>query len=306
MAKKLRCEAALVTSGAAGALTLATAACLAKANGFKPGEIPSRVRGGKKEVIVQKAHRCEYDHAMPMCGVVIREVVTADDFRRAASERTVMSNFFNAAEGGAIGREEWIQLCHDHGVPCHNDAAADMPPIENLWKLTGMGFDLVCFSGGKGIRGPQNAGLLLGRKELIALAGANNSPVDDGVGRGMKVAKEQIVGIVAAVDWLLEQNDADLQAEWMRRTKVIQQALVDVPTIEMHVLVPEVANHVPHLILRYDPAVIGMTPKQVAEMLRAGTPSIELNRRREPTDVVCMPMSDRWCWVRGCCSRAKM
>ena len=267
----------MVTSGAAGALTLATAACLMKANGFKSGQIPDRVPSGKNEVIVQKAHRYEYDHAMTMCGVVIREVVTADDFKRAVNEKTVMTNFFNSAEGGAIGRDEWVKLCHDHKIPCHNDAAADMPPIENLWKLTGMGFDLVCFSGGKGLRGPQNAGLLLGRKDLIDLARANNSPVDDGVGRGMKVAKEQIVGMVAAVDWLLEQNDASMQAASMQQTRVIQNALKDVPTVEMHVFVPEVANHVPHLIIRYDPAKVGMTPTEVAKRLRDETPSIELN-----------------------------
>ena len=277
LARKLKCEAALVSSGAAGALTLATAACVAKANGFKSGDIPERVPGAKNEVIVQRAHRYEYDHAMTLCGVSIREVVTADDFKRMVSEKTVMTNFFNSGEGAQIGREEWIRLCHDHGVPCHNDAAADMPPIDNLWKLTGMGFDLVCFSGGKGIRGPQNAGLLLGRKDLITLAAANDSPQDDAVGRGMKVAKEQIVGMVAAVDWLLAQNDTAMQAEWLRQTGVIQAALRDVPTVEMHVFVPEVANHVPHLVIRYDPAAVGMTPVEVASRLRAETPSIELN-----------------------------
>ena len=112
------------------------------------------------------------------------------------------------------------------------DAAADMPPIENLWKYTGMGYDLVCFSGGKGIRGPQNAGLLLGKKHLTDLAAANNNPNSDAVGRGMKVAKEQIVGMVAAVDWLLEQNDEALEAEYMRRVDIIKQAVKDVPTHE--------------------------------------------------------------------------
>jgi len=98
--------------------------------------------------------------------------------------------FYNAAEKGEIGREDWLKVAHEHGVPCINDAAADMPPISNLWNYTQMGFDLVIFSGGKGIRGPQNAGLLLGRKTLIEAATKNNNPFD-GVGRGMKVAKEQ-------------------------------------------------------------------------------------------------------------------
>jgi len=281
LAKKLRCEAAIVTSGASAALTLATAACIASANGARPEEIPENVDKMKNEVVVQKAHRYEYDHAMLLCGVRIREVVTLEDYRRALCPNTVMTNFFNAAEvrpdGAQIDRETWLSVAHEHGVPCHNDAAADMPPIENLWKYTGMGFDLVCFSGGKGIHGPQNAGLLLGKKRLIDLATANNNPNSDAVGRGMKVAKEQIVGMVAAVDWLLEQSDEKNQAEYMRLTDIIANAVKDVPTMQTRVFMPSVANHVPHLLLSYDPSVVGITPQQVQEELRAQTPSIELN-----------------------------
>jgi L-seryl-tRNA(Ser) seleniumtransferase len=140
-----------------------------------------------------------------------------------------------------------------------------------------MGFDLVCFSGGKGIRGPQNAGLLLGKKHLTDLAAANNNPNSDAVGRGMKVAKEQIVGMVAAVDWLLEQNDEKDQAEYMRRADIITGMVKDVPSMKASVHIPEVANHVPHLMLTYDPAVVGISPKQVQERLRHEQPSIELN-----------------------------
>lgn len=281
LAKKLRCEAAVVTSGASAALTLATAACIASANGVSPQEIPENVGGMKNEVIVQKAHRYEYDHAMLLCGARIKEVVTLEDYKRALGPNTVMTNFFNSAEAGSseaqINRETWLSVAHEHGVPCHNDAAADMPPIENLWKYTGMGFDLVCFSGGKGIRGPQNAGLLLGKKHLIDLATANNNPNSDAVGRGMKVAKEQIVGMVAAVDWLLEQSDEKNQAEYMRLTNIIVNAVKDVPTMKTRVFMPPIANHIPHLLLAYDPAVVGITPKQVQEKLRAQKPSIELN-----------------------------
>ena len=206
IAKRLSCEGALVTSGASAALTLATAACVAAANGATPEQIPEAISSMKNEIIVQKAHRYEYDHAMLLCGVRILEVVTIEDYKRAFTPRTIMTNFFNAAEAGEIDRKTWLDIAHQHNVPCHMDAAADMPPIENLWKYTGMGYDLVCFSGGKGIRGPQNAGLLLGKKLLIDLATENDSPNSDAVGRGMKVAKEQIVGMVAAVDWLLEQK----------------------------------------------------------------------------------------------------
>jgi L-seryl-tRNA(Ser) seleniumtransferase len=188
-----------------------------------------------------------------------------------------MTNFFNAAEAGEIDRQSWLDIAHQHNVPCHLDAAADMPPVENLWKYTAMGYDLVCFSGGKGIRGPQNAGLLLGRKRLTDLAAANNNPVGEAVGRGMKVAKEQIVGMVAAVDWVLEQNDEANQAEYTRRADTIIRAVKDVPTMKTEIFVPEIANHVPHLILAYDPQAVGITPKQVQERLRAQPPRIELN-----------------------------
>jgi L-seryl-tRNA(Ser) seleniumtransferase len=277
IAKRLRCEGALVSSGASAALTLATAACIASANGTTPDQIPEAIGSMKNEVIVQKAHRYEYDHAMLLCGVRIVEVVTLEDYKRAFTVKTIMTNFFNAAEAGEIDRKAWLDIAHQHNVPCHMDAAADMPPIENLWKYTGMGYDLVCFSGGKGIRGPQNAGLLLGKKKLIDLAVENDSPNSDAVGRGMKVAKEQIVGMVAAVDWLLDQNDEVDHAEYMRRAETIIERVKNIPSMKAEIFVPEIANHVPHLILAYDPAVVGVTPKQVQERLRRQRPQIELN-----------------------------
>jgi L-seryl-tRNA(Ser) seleniumtransferase len=140
-----------------------------------------------------------------------------------------------------------------------------------------MGFDLVTFSGGKGIRGPQNAGLLLGRKDLIIAAAQTNNPFDDGIGRGMKVAKEQIVGMVAAVDWFLSQSDEEMQAEFRRRADRIAGHLKDIPTLQSNIVVPEVANHVPHLLIRYDQQRVRIGPLDVAEKLRKGSPSIELN-----------------------------
>ena len=277
IAKRLRCEGALVSCGASSALTLATAACVNAANsGIKVTDIPQNISTLKNEVIVQKAHRYGYDHAMYLCGVKIVEVVTMDDYKRAFTPKTVMTNFFNAASGGEIQHQDWLNVAHTHNVPCHIDAAADMPPISNLWKYTQMGFDLVCFSGGKGIRGPQNAGLLLGKKNLIDLALASNNP-NDGVGRGMKVAKEQIIGMVAAVDWILEQNDEAMDREFTRRANVISSMVKRVPTMKSTIFTPTVANHVPHLLLTYDPSVVGITPRQVQQLLRAQNPSIELN-----------------------------
>jgi L-seryl-tRNA(Ser) seleniumtransferase len=199
------------------------------------------------------------------------------DYEAAFTPNTVMSFFYNAADGGQIGREDWIRVAHAHGIPCLNDAAADVPPISNLWNYTQMGFDLVAFSGGKGIRGPQNAGLLLGKTNLIAAATNNNNPNDDVVGRGMKVAKEQIVGLVAAVDWFLSQSDAEFEAEFRRRAELIAAALKDIPTLKSEIFIPPVANHVPHLLIRYDQQRVKISPKEVSKQLHAGTPSIELN-----------------------------
>jgi len=277
LAKRLRCEGAVVTAGAASALTLGTAACITVTNKSAPHNIPTDMAGLKNEVLVQKAHRYGYDHALRNCGIRFVEVETMADYEAAFTDRTVMAHFFNAAEEGKISREDWIRIAHKHGVPCFNDAAADVPPISNLWNYTQMGFDLVTFSGGKGIRGPQNAGLLLGRKDLIAAAVANNNPFDDCVGRGMKVAKEQIVGMVAAVDWFLSQTDDGMQAEFQRRADRIAGHLKDIPTLQSKTDIPPVANHVPHLVIRYDPQRVKISPLEVAEQLRHGAPCIELN-----------------------------
>ena len=277
LATKLKCEGALVSAGAASALTLGTAACMTVGNRKSPDLLPTDVSTLKNEVIVQKAHRYGYDHAMKNCGVRIVEVETLEDYERAFTDRTVMTNFFNAAEEGQIGREEWIRVAHKHGVPCFNDAAADVPPISNLWNYTQMGFDLVTFSGGKGIRGPQNAGLLLGRKDLIEAAAWNNNPFDETVGRGMKVAKEQIIGMVAAVDWFLSQTDEGMDTEFRRRANRIAAELKNIPTLTHEIHVPPVANHIPHLVLRYDQSRVKKSPREVAEILRTGSPAIELN-----------------------------
>ena len=284
IAQRLQCEGAVVTSGAAGAIGLATAACLQHASNMNILDMPQAIAGRKNQVIVQRAHRYEYDRAMYLSGARVTEVVTLDDYKRACGAgNAVMTNFFNAAEeeegiaGSAqIGREEWLRVAHEYKIPCLLDAAADMPPISNLWKYTSMGFDLVTFSGGKGMRGPQNAGLLLGRKILTDLAHENNNP-GDGIGRGMKVAKEQIVGMVAAVDWVLSHTEESMQGDCQKRVDLIAAAMKGIPSVRMETVVPKIANHVPHLLIRFDPKVLGVTTDQIVEELRNETPSIELN-----------------------------
>jgi L-seryl-tRNA(Ser) seleniumtransferase len=140
-----------------------------------------------------------------------------------------------------------------------------------------MGFDLVAFSGGKGIRGPQCTGLLLGKKDLIDAAALNNSPYSDTVGRGMKVAKEEIIGLVAAVDWFLKQDDAAMEAEFRKRAGTIAERVQSVPSVQARVFIPAVANHVPHLLITYDMNRVKLSAGDVMQKMREGNPRIELN-----------------------------
>jgi uncharacterized pyridoxal phosphate-dependent enzyme len=279
IAEKLKAEGCCISCGASSAITIATAASVMAANNCHPLDIPSLIgtpQFPRNEVVVQKIHRYEYDVAMQICGIKIVDVVTLDDYKQALGPNTVMTNYFNAADVVGISREDWIAVAHSKGVPCHLDAAADMPPISNLWKYTEMGFDMVSFSGGKDIHGPQNAGLLLGKKKYTDLAQQNICPADS-VGRGMKVAKEQIVGMVAAVDWLLAQTDEGLEKESRKRMAAIIAAVKSIPTVETSIMVPELANHVPHLMINFDPHVIGASAREIQVRLRTATPCIELN-----------------------------
>ena len=277
LAQKLHCKAALVSDGAASALTLSTAACITRGRTRRILNIPTAMSELPNEVLVQRAHRYEYDHAIRCCGVKMVEVETLEDYDQAFSPRTAMAHFFNAAQGGQISREDWIRIAHKHGVPASNDAAADVPPKSRLWEYTKMGFDLVQISGGKGLRGPQNSGLLLGRKDLIEAAALNNNPYGDTVGRGMKVSKEQIVGMVAAVDWFLDQDEAEMRAEFQKRAELIAAAVEKIPSVKTQIFVPPVANNVPHLLITYDIKKLKISAKDVQTQLLQGTPSIALN-----------------------------
>lgn len=277
LARRLRCGGALVTAGAASALTLGTAACITLGNDQAIINLPTDMTGLKNEVIVQKTHRYGYDHALRNCGIKFIEVETLPEYEAAFNERTVMAHFFNAADSGQISREDWVRIAHQHNVPCFNDAAADVPPIANLWNYTQMGFDLVTFSGGKGLRGPQCTGLLLGRKDLIEAATKNNSPNSNTVGRGMKVGKEEIIGLVAAVDWFLKQDDDAMQAEFRKRAERITDQVKTIPTVKTQIFVPPVANHVPHLLITFDPSRVKITGQAVVEKMRQGKPRIELH-----------------------------
>jgi L-seryl-tRNA(Ser) seleniumtransferase len=274
IAALVRSEAAMVTAGAASALTLGTAAVLTGTDRQKVAALPD-LTSMKSEVIIQKAHRFGYDHAVRNCGIRLVEVETAEDLDHAVSDRTAMMLFYNNNnKEGRIRDEEFVRLARKHGVPTLNDAAADVPPLENLWKYTTMGFDLVAFSGGKGLRGPQSAGLLIGRKELIAAARLNAPPNGNTIGRGMKVNKEEMLGMLVALEHYVSADHVREAQEFDRRAETIRKAAAAVPGVTAEIFVPEVANHVPHVRVSWDAAATGLTANDAVKALLDGEPSI--------------------------------
>jgi L-seryl-tRNA(Ser) seleniumtransferase len=276
IAALLECEAAMVTSGAFGALTLATAACMTGRDPDKVRRLPETT-GMRDEVVIQRAHRFAYDHALRNCGVRLVEVESRDDLERAVGERTAALLFLNKAEpDGRITAAEFVETASRREIPTINDAAADVPPVDTLFTLTRMGFDLVAVSGGKGLHGPQNAGLLLGRRELIAAARLNTGPNSDTLGRGLKVSKEDMVGMMVALEQYLQRDhEADWQ-EWERRARLIEERLEAIPGVRAEQFVPVIANHVPHVRIRWDQRLVRIGAAEVAQRLRDGDPSIEV------------------------------
>jgi uncharacterized pyridoxal phosphate-dependent enzyme len=264
---------ALVTSGAAAAMQSGLAGILTGDNEALIKQLPD-LTGMKSEVIIQKSHRNPFDHQLRGTGAKLVEIETRDELRAAVSERTAMMHFTNFAnETGQIKVEEWAKLAKDYKLACFNDAAADTPPVSHLWDYTNMGYDLVAFSGGKAIRGPQCAGLLIGRKDLVRYALLNNSPHEDTLGRGQKVGKEEILGMIKALELYLNEDFDALSKEWQDRLDLISREITRIPGVSTSFFTPEIANHVPHMRITWD-ARIPLTPKQVAQSLRNSRPAI--------------------------------
>ncbi|HLZ12066.1 MAG TPA: aminotransferase class V-fold PLP-dependent enzyme [Candidatus Acidoferrum sp.] len=268
---------ALVTSGAAAAMQSGLAGILTGNNPKFIEQIPD-LTGMKSEVIIQKSHRNPFDHQLRNTGVKLVVVETADDVKKAVNPQTAMMHFSNFAnDEGQIKVEEWLKLAHENNLPAFIDAAADTPPVSHLWDYANMGYDLIAFSGGKAIRGPQCAGLLIGKRELVANAFLNNSPHEDTIGRSQKVGKEEIVGMVKAVELFLQDDHESLNKEWQRRLEYISSQLTKIPTVTTSYPPLEIANHVPHMRIKWDANKIKLTPREVGKALRDGKPSIVLS-----------------------------
>src|SRR5579859_7015927 len=243
---------AIVTAGAAAAMQSGLAGILTGDNPKFIQQIPD-LTGMKSEVIIQKTHRNPFDHQLRNTGVKLVVVETADDVKKAVNPQTAMMHFSNFAnDEGQIKVEEWLKLAHENNLPAFIDAAADTPPVSHLWDYANMGYDLIAFSGGKAIRGPQCAGLLIGKRELVANAFLNNSPHEDTIGRSQKVGKEEIVGMVKAVELFLQDDHESLNKEWQRRLEYISSQLTKIPTVTTSYPPLEIANHVPHMRIKWD------------------------------------------------------
>jgi uncharacterized pyridoxal phosphate-dependent enzyme len=265
---------ALVTSGAAAAIQSGLAGILTGDNEQFIRQIPD-LTGMKSEVIIQKSHRNPFDHQLRTTGIKLVVIETRDEFRQAVNEKTAMmhfSNFANAA--GQIKVDEWVKLSKEYKIPCMNDAAADTPPVSHLWDYANMGYDLITISGGKAMRGPQCAGLLIGRKDLVANAFLNNSPHEDVIGRSQKVGKEEIVGMVKALELYLNEDHEALWKEWQDRLEAVSREITRVDGVSTSFFVPDIANHVPHMSITWDSSRIALTTKEVSKRLADATPSI--------------------------------
>ncbi len=277
IAQICKAEAAMVTAGCWSALVIGMAGILTGMDNKKVAMLPFPEESGlKSEVIVQKSHANGYHLALTNTGVKIIMVETSDELRKAVNEKTACLWFLNReAPVGSIKHEEWLSLGKEFGIPTMIDIAADVPPVENLWRYNEMGFDLVAISGGKGLLGPQSAGILMGKKDLIAAARLN-APPRSSIARGQKVNKEEIIGMYAALDRYVKLDHKKEWKEWEQKIAVINTAVKKVKGMKTEMIVPPVANHTPSLKVTWDPNVTTLTSEDLGKRLREGSPSIEV------------------------------
>jgi uncharacterized pyridoxal phosphate-dependent enzyme len=286
LAKLVHAEAAVVTSGAFSGMTLGLAGILTGMDVKKVEQLPHlEYTGMKSEVIIQKAHDIVYNHALTNTGCKIVWVETAEDVAKAVNERTALMHFLHIqSDQGKIQHEEWVALGKKYNIPTSIDIAADVPPVSNLWRFNDMGFSFVVISGGKALRGPQSAGLLMGKKEIIAAARLHMPPRGFNIGRGFKINKEEIFGMYVAIDSYIKYDHDKEWKEWEAGIAHIQNAVKSVPGVTTEVKVPQLGNHTPTLHITWNESV-KVTSQKLKENLRNASPSIEIAGGGEPNNV---------------------
>jgi len=291
IAAMVHSEAAVVTSGAFSAMTLGLAGILTGMDPKKVEQLPHlEGTGMKSEVICQKAHEIVYNHALKNTGCKIIYIETAEELERAINDKTALLHFLNIeADKGKIKHEEWVAIGRKHGLPTSIDIAADVPPVSNLWKFNDMGFSFVAISGGKAMRGPQSAGLLMGKKEIVAAARLSMPPRGFNVGRGMKVNKEEVLGMYVALEKYIQQDHDKEWKEWEAATAHISNTVKLVGGVTTHTTVPALGNVTPTLEISWDNKV-KLTGRDLQGKLRGGTPSIEIGGVRDNSITVTVWM----------------
>jgi len=231
----------------------------------------------KSEVILQKGHAIGYSNALTNTGCTLVYVETISDVEKAINDKTALLWFLNVqSDKGSITHEQWVALGKKYKIPTMIDIAADVPPVSNLWKFNEMGFDMVCISGGKAIRGPQSTGILMGKKELVAAARLSMPPRGSTIGRGMKVNKEEVIGMYAALEHYLQYDNDKEWKEWENRVANIDAAVKNISGVTTETVVPPLGNVTPTLHVRWDKTKVKLTTKALQEGLRNGDPSIEV------------------------------
>lgn len=269
-------EAGLVTSGAAGAMAVATAACIAGTDPRKIWQLPDT--SGLKNEVVMLGGRSLFDSAIRGAGGKLVLANTHDELQAAITEKTVM--VYTMAHGERM--EKALSITKKAGVPMLVDWADRVPPMENFMLPAKMGVELYTFSGGKGLCGPQCTGLLLGRKDLIEAALANSSPWEGAVCRPMKVGKEEIMGLLAAVEAWKKMDSGALDREWGKRVSRIAQVVETVPGVTTEI---QTAYAAPSLFVKWDEAAFKLTVADCAKRLLDGEPRIEVATRHNPSAV---------------------
>lgn len=277
IAELCHAEAATVTAGCWSALVLGLAGVLTGMDQKKVSQLPKlEGTGMKSEVILQKSHANGYHQALTNTGVTIITVETIEEAEAAINEKTAMLWFLNRELNvGQIKYDEWLALGKKHNIPNMIDIASDAHPVENLWKFNDMGFDLVAISGGKAMRGPQSAGILMGKKDLIAAARLS-APPRGGICRGHKVNKEEVLAMYVALEHHIKMDHEKEWKMWEDRMAVITNRIKGIDGLKMEVFVPDIANHTPTLYLGWDTNKIKMTGRQLKERLWKGNPGIEV------------------------------
>jgi len=282
IAKLTRNEAAYVSCGAAAGIVLSVAACMTGLDPDKRARLPN-TRGMKNEVIVHRCGRPGFDFAITQTGAKLVEIGTQkgtspSQMERAINRKTAAILYFynEVTMQGQVPLKDGIRMGGKHGVPVIVDAAAQLPPVENLWRFTWMGADLVLFSGGKGLCGPQSSGLILGRKDLIEACAFNACPRDF-IGRPMKVGKEEIVGLLAALEWYLGVDHAKLMRTYEDQVRYLVEEFSGLEGVCARRSFPsEAGQPMPRAEIVFDEEKLGMTRDEILARLWQGSPAISL------------------------------